>query len=106
MTYTKDLSLVELARFYAKYYAQECLDELEKRDKLNTMTYDERMEAIIEQDDDQIVFDFDKNLASATKVTNNSVDDKKWNEAYEEGRKVGFRQGLKEVYRGENNEIS
>lgn len=108
MTYPQNLSLVELARYYVNYRNPEILDELARRDKLNPIACDEHTE----KPDNQMVFDFLKEVASAEEVANNEsvksafeqrTDKVKrmggaWEEAYEAGRRVGFKQGLKEVY--------
>lgn len=62
------------------------------------MTYDERRDLYFEEPDEkpdnQLVFDFHKNLDSAQEATNNkSVKSDPWQEGYEAGYRVGFDQG-------------
>lgn len=98
MTYPGNLSLVELAEHYAKYQDDKCLEELAVRDKINSMTYDERMGLCLnEEPDNQMVFNFHKDLVFEAKVTNNTKGDDLWKEAYEAGSRIGFKQGLKEA---------
>ncbi len=52
---------------------------------------------MIQEPDNQLTFDFHKDLAFAPEVANNtSVKNDLWKEGYEEGCRVGFKQGLKE----------
>lgn len=98
MTYPENLSLVELAEHYAKYQNDKCLEELAVRDKINSMTYDERMALRFnEEPDNQLVFDFHKEVASAVESTENTSvkDDNQWKEAYEAGFRAGGKHGLK-----------
>ena len=64
MKYPKGLSLVELVQHYVNYRSEEVLNELARRDKLNQI---ERFE----EPDNQTVFDFHKEVASAQEVANN-----------------------------------
>ena len=66
MTYLENRSLVELAEHYAKYKDDKCLEELANRDRLSKMTCDERMGQRFEEPDNQMVFDFHKDLANTT----------------------------------------
>lgn len=93
MTYHENLSLVD----YVNYRNAEILDELARRDKLNQMTCDERIGQRFAEPDNQMVFDFYKEVVSVKEVANNESVKDPWVEAYETGRRIGFKQGLKEA---------
>lgn len=95
MTYTENLSVVELAKHYATYHDEVCLDELKRRSKIKN-----------EKPDNQLVFDFHKDVVSVVETANITSVNDPWKEAYEMGRRVGFKQGLKEVYKEDPNEKS
>lgn len=57
MSYVEQLTLRELAVHYANYKDLTCLDELEKRDKVSQMTFDEVM-AMNEDVEGQMLFEF------------------------------------------------
>ena len=84
MTYPENLLLVELAEYYAKDKDERCLEELASRDKPK-------------EPDNQMVFNFHKDLVSKPETTNNiSVKDSdSWKEAYEIGFRAGAKHGLK-----------
>jgi len=87
------MTLCQLAKEYATHANDAAMKELEKRDLLSMMTYDERMELALderERSDKQFLLDFAKQ-----KADNLSVKDE-WAKGYEVGRQVGFKQGLKE----------
>ncbi len=114
MTYPEDLSLVELAEYYAKYQDDKCLEELARRDK-----YERMGQSFEEQPDNQTVFDFHKEdlVSSSMSANNASVEDPyfatgakdilrqrtaevkqmsgAWEEAYESGFRAGTKHGLK-----------
>ncbi len=97
MTYPNDLTLVQLAEHYAKFKDESCLRELGRRDKLSTMGYDERMElSLNEEPDNQLVFDFCKQVDSVAETTNNLSVDDNWKNGYETGHRIGFDRGQRE----------
>lgn len=106
MTYPNDLTLVQLAEHYEAFNDKSCLEELRRRDELNKMGHKVVVElscdgqmalSTNEEPDNQLVFDFYKQVDSAAKTTNNSsVEDDQWKEGYEIGHRIGFERGLRE----------
>ena len=102
--YPENLPLAELSRHFAMYRSNDVLKELERRDNQIRMIgvlvacheYTSNLEP-----DNQLAFDFYKEVVSAEITANNrsvkTVLEQMWEEAYEDGRRIGFKQGLKEA---------
>ena len=92
MSYLKNMSNVELACHYATCRNGDALAELEHRDRLALMTFDEKMALRLnESDNDQLEFAFVKDK----KPVDNLVKDE-WAEAYEAGYVAGRRSQVTE----------
>lgn len=90
MSYTQDLTLVQLAEHYHRYQDVACLQELKRR---------EASAKLEDVPDNQLVFDFHKDqVVSASQSTNNqSVKDDPWKDAYEAGFRAGVIHGAKQA---------
>jgi hypothetical protein len=96
------MTLVQIAEHYVKFHNKDCLKELERRDRLAKMGFDECMALRLkeEEPDNQLFLEF----ASSEDHADTSSVKGPLEEAYEAGWQAGHKVGLKEgKQRHENN---